>query len=45
MIAFGIKGGKDAIFINNVQLASHTWWNTELFIHSSGTHSQMDRQL
>ena len=48
MIAFGIKGGKDAgvEFINNVQLASHlanVGDTRTLVIHpASGTHSQMD---
>ena len=48
MIAFGIKGGKDAgeAFINNVQLASHlanVGDTRTLVIHpASGTHSQMD---
>ena len=48
MIAFGIKGGKDAgvAFINNVKLASHlanVGDTRTLVIHpASGTHSQMD---
>ena len=48
MIAFGIKGGKDAgvAFINNVTLASHlanVGDTRTLVIHpASGTHSQMD---
>jgi len=48
MIAFGIKGGKDAAvaFINNVKLSSHlanVGDTRTLVIHpASGTHSQMD---
>jgi O-acetylhomoserine (thiol)-lyase len=48
MIAFGIKGGKEAgvAFINNVKLASHlanVGDTRTLVIHpASGTHSQMD---
>ena len=48
MIAFGIKGGKDAgvAFINSVKLASHlanVGDTRTLVIHpASGTHSQMD---
>ena len=50
MIAFGIKGGKEAgtTFINNVKLASHlanVGDTRTLVIHpASATHSQMDEE-